>query len=710
MLKRILPYLFSLIPGVLLLPVPLLRDFHFESALIAATVGCFWAGIKASSKRRKLYPRLAFRILGFIYLAGSPLFLYSLFSGCLTLHGIGFWVLFPIPSVFLGTAIGRFFRKLKTPLPGVFTVTTILLITVGSLVIEALILPQVYFFNHVWGGWPGPIYDETVEVTLGLIFFRFLTLLWILLLWILPDFSVYKANKVKIGLLSFLLVVGYFFTTDFGVITPRSYLKQQLPIHKQTEHFDLYFDQDLFTEQEIEYWALRHEFHFQQIVTQLEIDWPEGQRIESFLYANAWQKKKLVGAKFTSYVPIWLSQDQLHIAKQQLNGVLKHELVHVISKQFGNSLFNGSWSIGLVEGVAEAIAADASPQSTLDQILAADPPYPTVEQMSSALTTSGFYTSASAISYTTAGSFVNYLLKNYPVESFKAAYPSADFETAYQLPFDSLVIGWQQTLPPIEIDSVDRQVSELIFSQRSLFQRFCPHAVSRELSLWDDFMFHEANLDTTSSEKHINSLYELDPSNLLIKREWIRGQLRNNNTSDVLDSIDNGTDSLLTFAILKSDALALGGDWESAKSFIETLKPQIDTTSLRTFRYSYELRSDSLGWITFLNSRYKNQLPGVEKFADLNITNQLLVLAKAIELNHGQLVREYSPVVLRSPLHSDWFDIYESTINQLIFLNETDTAQTWINSVSSLDLRARYKERLFEQQEWLNFINGTNQD
>lgn len=708
MLKRILPYLFSLIPGLLFLPVPLLRDFHFESALIAATVGCFWAGIKASSKHRKIYPQSALKVLGFIYLAGTPLFLYSLFSGCLTLHGIGFWILFPIPSVFFGTAIGRLFRKLKTPAPRVLTVLAILFIALGGWLLEFLTLPQVYFFNHVWGSWPGPIYDETVEITIGLIFFRFLTLLWILLLWILPNFSISKANKTKIALLSLFLVIGYFFTTDFGVITPRSYLKQQLPLHKQTEHFDLYFDKNLFTQQEIEYWSLRHEFHFQQIVNQLEIDWPEDQRIESYLYANAWQKKKLVGAKFTSYVPIWLSQDQLHIAKQQLNGVLKHELVHVISKQFGNSLFNGSWSIGLVEGVAEAIAADASPQSTLDQILAADPPYPTVEQMSSALTTSGFYSSASAISYTTAGSFVNYLLKNYPADYFKTAYPSADFKTAYRVSFDSLVIGWQQTLPPIEIDSVDRQVSELIFSQRSLFQRFCPHAVSKELSLWDDFLFHEASLDSASSEEHINSLYELDPSNLLIKREWIRSQLRKNNTSEVLDSIDNATDSLLTFAILKADAFALKGDWGAAKSYIESLKPRIDTTSLRTFRYSYELRSDSLSWITFLNSRYKNQLPEIEDFATINTANQLLVLAKAIELKQNQRIQEYSPIVLGSPLHTDWFDIYEDTINQLVFLNETEAAQTWVNAVSSLDLRARYEERLLEQQEWLNFINETN--
>lgn len=137
----------------------------------------------------------------------------------------------------------------------------------------------------------------------------------------------------------------------------------------------MYYDPKFYSEDEIQYWAQRHEFHFDQIVEQLQIDWPTNRKIESYLYNHAWHKKELVGAKFTSYVPVWLEKDQLHIAKEHLEGVLKHELVHVIAKQFGNDLMNASWSIGLIEGVAEAIARDASDVSTLDQIIAAEQPY-----------------------------------------------------------------------------------------------------------------------------------------------------------------------------------------------------------------------------------------------------------------------------------------------------------------------------------------------
>ena len=79
------------------------------------------------------------------------------------------------------------------------------------------------------------------------------------------------------------------------------------------------------------------------------------------------KKKQLVGAKETSYVPIWLTKDQLHIAHNHLTSVLEHELVHVVAKDFGNLLFDGSWNITLIEGLAEAVTQGASRHSTLNR-------------------------------------------------------------------------------------------------------------------------------------------------------------------------------------------------------------------------------------------------------------------------------------------------------------------------------------------------------
>ncbi|HBQ60275.1 MAG TPA: hypothetical protein DD671_11810, partial [Balneolaceae bacterium] len=302
--------------------------------------------------------------------------------------------------------------------------------------------------------------------------------------------------------------------------------------------------------------------------------WPEGRKIESYLYAHAWQKKKITGAKFTSYVPIWLEQDQLHIAKQQLDRVLKHELVHVISKQFGNNLFNGSWSIGLIEGLAEGIAKDASPRSTLHQIVAAEKPFPSAEEMRSGLSFWGFYGSAGAISYTTAGSFVEYLLNEFSVQPLKKIYTGADFESAYRTSFEELISGWHQTLAQTELDSVDQQVSEFIFAQRSLFQKECPHSITQELQLWDDYRFHLADRDTTSAHQVLDKLHHITPKNGLVKDEWARTQLHQQKYEEATNAI-TPNDTLLTLQVLKADALFLNRGFASADSLLQTIAPDI---------------------------------------------------------------------------------------------------------------------------------------
>lgn len=706
MKKSHLRIVLPLLLGVGMLFIPLLRDFHFESALIATLVGCFWASISLSKHKDTTSDFFqTLRILGYVFLIGMPPFLYSFFTGCLSFDGFGFWVLLPIPSVFLGAAVGRLFRRISFPAPTLLSILALLICGGGIFLIEFFTLPQVYFFNHVWGAWPGPIYDETLRVGENLLFFRWITLLWVLLLWTIPDWSS-KQNKFILILVFFSLMLSYLNLNEMNVISPRQTLKEQLSIHKETKYFDLYFDESNFSKEEVEFWAIRHEFHFDQIIQELEIDWPENRKIESYLYANAWQKKRLVGAKFTSYVPIWLEQDQLHIAKQQLDHVLKHELVHAISKQFGNKLFNGSWSIGMIEGVAEAVARDASSESTLDQIIAAELPYPSASDMQNALSNSGFYGSASSISYTTAGSFVRFLLDNYPVENFKKAYPQNNFEDSYPVSFDKLVSDWHQHLNSIGIDSVDRQVSEFIFSQRSLFQKQCPHAFSKEFELWDQFNMLQANKDSTKSLEAIDKLYALNPSNKLVKREWLGQQLLNGKHSTALYSF-NETDSLLTLEILHADALFLDGNTDEAQQKLELLKARLESSNARNFKYSYHLRVDSLQWSYFLNNRYNNKLPNSTGFSRLNLPNLMLAISKSIELGKEEnvlLSSFYSSMVFKEELSEDWFVIYEQLIEKLVFLHEFGEADIWIDALSEVNLRDRYKERLQELIEWTDFV------
>jgi len=532
-------------------------------------------------------------------------------------------------------------------------------------------------------------------------------LLWILLLWVLPHWNKNLTYKLVTGLIFIFLTVSYSNLHNVGIISPTGTIQEKLGGKYQTRHFNINYDHSSYTRSEIQYWATRHEFHFQQVLSQLDINWPPHRKIHSYLYAHAWQKKEITGAKFTSYVPIWLSQDQLHIAKQQLDPVLKHEMVHVISKQFGNTLFNGSWSIGLIEGLAEAIARDASSQSTLHQIVAAERPLPSADNMKSALSITGFYGSAGAISYTTAGSFVQYLLHNYPFDHFKQAYKTADIENTYPVSFDELVSGWHQTLKETKLDSVDKQVSEFIFAQRSLFQKECPHSISNELKLWDEYNYLMASRDTSSAYRVLNDLYQTDSHNALVKAEWIRSKLNMGEPDTVIRS-QIVSDSILNLNILYADALFMSQGFEEASQYLGKFDEDISSHSARNFRYTLDLRTDSVQWAFFLNQRYSDHLVKENTFLKLNTPNKLLTLNKALDLKHYDNALIYLRLLSLEALSQDWFDIIEKAIHMTAYVGEYDMANELINAYNEPDLRARYKERLSEQSEWLSFLQDRN--
>ena len=577
-----------------------------------------------------------------------------------------------------------------------------MIIALGVWLFEFFRLPQVYYFNHVWGYWPGPIYDDEIRVSASLIWFRASTLLWVLLLWTLPAFSKSMYHKVVILGTSIAVLVILFLQPNLGISTPRSELQRQLSEQKVTDHFVLFYDADFYSPDEIDYWAQRHEFHFEQIVLQLEIDWPENRKIESYLYNHAWHKKELVGAKFTSYVPVWLEQDQLHIAKEHLEGVLKHELVHVIAKQFGNSLMNASWSIGLVEGVAEAIAADASDVSTLDQIIAAEQPLPTTDQMKSALSVLGFYGSASAISYTTAGSFVDYLLQNYPADQFKDAYPNSDFESAYELPFDTLVSRWKAQLPIEAVDSLDQEVSQYIFSQQSLFQVSCPRKTHPIIQGLDEFQFHEANLDPEEALAVTQELYQAYPDMNAIKQLWAKNTLRNGNPIEVIEEVTT-SDSIPSLHLYKADALFITEGYTSAASYLSEIRTEFLKENDVMLSQSFDVRSDSTNWQIFLNARYKQQTAELADFVSLPEPLQWLLVDRALLNMDEQTITIYARILIEQNTNPTWFDTQERLIDLLVYYQEAELAQLWIDRLKSLSLRERYQERIFELEQWSDF-------
>lgn len=692
--------------GVAMLPVPLLRDFHIESALVVAMAGCFWAAWRGGNAGSQIHDgrRISF-ILQTLYLVGLPLFINAVVSGCFSWHGLGFWILYPVPSVLLGYSLGRLFRLLPVAKGRFWVLGFLFIIAVGGLVAEFFTFPQVYFFNHVWGGWPGPVYDETVKVTGSLIFFRGLTLLWVGVAWLVPARS--KSAYVKIGIACclVLLAAGYSQLPQMGIITPADYLQEQLGGVKETAHFETYYDADSFSKAEIDFIARKQEFYFQQITEQLDITWPaKAPKIESYLYAHPWQKKALVGAKFTSYVPVWLEQDQLHIAKPQIPGSLKHELVHVLAKQFGNRLFNASWSIGLVEGLAVAVAPDESPTTTIDQIVVSEKPYPTAQEIQHALSPTGFYGGRSAVNYTQSGSFVQYLLENYPVKNIKEAYHNGDVSGAFRERFSALVTGWHQKLDTVSVDFMDQRVAGRLYSFRSLFEKACPHVQSNFAHLWDQYEFYMAKDDTISALQYLDRIRSQYSNNLVMKSQWAFLNLKQGNTSKVQQHASMA-DSSANALLLNADAFALAGEMSVANDYVARAETYLQAHPDSLLLPALYMRQDSKQWQFYNDIVYKNAVVSDSVFKALHPRIQVRALEQSMQRENWGVMRRYAEAIRPAPANTLYIDTYLKLTEQLAFAGYGALAVDWLKKIEKLKLRPRYVERVQQAKEWVDFLN-----
>lgn len=710
MKNRVYSYRNLLLPiflGVLLLFVPLLGDFHIESAILVSLIGCFWAGIRACKSAPKEHDFfVALRIAGYLFLVGLPLLIHALLTGCFSIHGLAYWLLFPLPSIYFGYAIGRLFRMWDVLFRQTITVAILLAVGIGIFLYEFLTYPQVYFFNHVWGGWPGPIYDEVIKVNEATVFFRMLTVLWAVFLWHLPTIKADKFSKWIVAFSAFSLLLGYTQLTNFGVISPRSCIQKVLGGHMSTKHFELYYDHRLYDKYEIQLLAKEHEFYYQQISQKLNLSNRDStDKIESYLYGHPWQKKRLVGAKFTSYVPVWLDQDQLHIAKQQLDGSLEHELVHVMAKQFGNRLFHASWSTGLIEGLAVAIEGGSSSTSTIDQIVVSEKPYPSAKELQQAFSPLGFYSGRSGVNYITSGSFVHYLLSNYPVADFKKAYKSGDIPQAYLTGWDTLTKGWYQHLNTVTVDSVDKKIASRIFGIKSLFEQPCPHVISNFAQAWDDYHFYQADRDSAKALHALDRAVALADSLPPIKAEWSYRHLLADDAKTVRQAATY-QDTTVDLQLLYADAYAMDDNLLQAKDHIAKAQRLYASHPDSLKAPALATRMDSTQWQIYRQMTYRDELPDSSVFRKAYYRTKIRSLKKAIDREKWVSVELYSRLLLKIPVHERYFDEYQDLIHQLAFLRKYTITQDWINKIATLPLRSRYRERLQDEQKWLNFIKS----
>jgi len=475
--------------GLCLWPLPLLNVLQVESAALIAFGSYFvagWTAVAAFTEDDRPFGAVLVWQEAALLVPLSLLLVAQFWApNCTVWQGLLFFLLFPGATVVFSVALAYFLTGLSLRSPVCVHVVLGGAIALAGPVYDVGLHPQLYTYNHVFGGVLGPIYDRQLAVREGLFAFRGLTVLW--------AGGAMLAGRLLRGhgggswLLICLAAIGgvYGFSGTLGLNTPASTVRSTLGGHYQTPHFDLYYDPSHLDSAAVAALATDHEAHYAYLTGRLHgRNEEEAERIQSYLYPSPDVKADLTGARTTSVAPVWLNQPQVHLLQNQAQSSLGHELAHVIGRSYGLPFLGASWAPGLVEGWAVALESpDPSPSShDLVQVAhVAD----TVETLAGdadavvrRLSPWGFWTGRGAVSYATMGSFVRYLLDMYGPERLKRVYAWANFEAVYGRSLRALAEEWAAFIQNQAV--VSRAAHEVVsgqFTQPSLFEVECPHYV-----------------------------------------------------------------------------------------------------------------------------------------------------------------------------------------------------------------------------------------
>jgi len=503
----LISFMIVLLVSIVLAFFPLIGTLGFEFSVLSAVILSFLSvfisaslissalNIDGSVKR---FSDLTGSILIINFLILLIPFLVGLVSSlikddCYIKEGAIFFLLIPTITVFLSTNIGMlagyfFGRK------GIFIG---LLIILGILCYSLLKLYygfSIFVYNPIFGLFPGPLYDEVIPISLTLIISRIIVFFWgIFFLLILRIASRLRYSMIGIWdtilliMVVVVLITAHLNESEIGISYSREYITQNILSDSiETENFIIYFAPGAPEAKDIELIASDHEWRYRQLKEILQVD--SAEKIRSYIYPDVETRKKLVGAGETTIAnPI---HKEIHLIYDSFpHPILKHELVHVMSAEFGNDILKLSPKIGLLEGIA--VAADWRGQKFTPHQWAK-----VINEMGIApriqdIVGFGFWYAPSQVSYTLMGSFSRYLIDTYGIQDFKNTYKTGDF-SVYGKSLYELGQQWQNYLKTIETPAETEDIAEAIFNEPSIFQATCPRRIA-ELKKEGYQQFNDSN-------------------------------------------------------------------------------------------------------------------------------------------------------------------------------------------------------------------------
>jgi hypothetical protein len=428
-----------------------------------------------------------------------------------------------------------------------------------SLLILGLMLLSIYVFMwsnpqkrwvSLWFGYlHGPVYDDFIPLTFGVITARFSHFLFGIFL--------YFPNR-SLGLLSLITwgISMYDPINSHGHHALKTYLSDSLIADEITLHFK--------GENKTDAPSLLKEatFHKEQISSILALkDIP---KIDIYVYSSTDEKKIYFGGGETDITDVF--SPSIHIvASPSPHPTLRHELVHALLSQQNSLGFH--WNMLITEGIAVALAPSDSPVTLNEQAryLIEKGELPKLTEVFGPL----FWLKSASITYGIAGSFIRWLLIEKNGESFLKVYGGASFEDSYQTSLEKLYQSWINYIKTIPYDPI--RVNSLIgrlLEEPGVFFDVCPHAKIDRMAVSPQSLLNSSN-----SNDYLKWLSKVHPESRVLRNDKFDKARKQPVTPESVDSPSELT-SIGDFEqmLLKVDLLALNDRFSESSNLLTRLE------------------------------------------------------------------------------------------------------------------------------------------
>lgn len=402
--------------------------------------------------------------------------------------------------------------------------------------------PRVAFLQPVLGAVVLPNYSPVVNMDLAFWISRLLAFHWGLGGWLLfllawhPKRGSFDlryafhwdhttawrlARSVHGTAILVLLAITWWHRGPLQLATPMSWLRRQLPAIHATQHFTIHYDPQSAVAAQITDLALLHEFHYEAIAQRLALTEPLV--IQVWLYPTPQAKERLTGARGSVFAKPWINATHVYATGTDVSA-LRHELVHIMGREFGPPPAYVNLSPGLAEGIAEAVAWDGGTDLTIHQLAKGGRDLglaPTVRQV---LDVQGFFTGRLQLSYFTAGSFNRWLMDTYGIPKYRelfrhyspfVPFPERQWQRFYDKPLDALVAEWTVYLDQqVPFGERERETIQFSYQQPAFVSQACARTVAGAAAKAQEAMALGL-YDTALAE--YRRLWGFQPGNLLHK-------------------------------------------------------------------------------------------------------------------------------------------------------------------------------------------------